>query len=62
MFEIPDPAGERWVVLRKFATAALFLASDEASFVNGVELSTAASRQSESAGNQESASQHCSVT
>ena len=37
MFEIPDPAG-RWVVLRKFATVALFLASDEASFVNGVEL------------------------
>jgi len=30
---------ERWVVLRKFATVALFLASDEAGFVNGVELS-----------------------
>jgi Enoyl-(Acyl carrier protein) reductase len=31
-----SPRGERWVVLRKFATVALFLASDEASFVNGV--------------------------
>ncbi len=38
MFEIPDPAGKDGSSL-KFATVVLFLASDEASFVNGVELS-----------------------
>jgi hypothetical protein len=40
----------------EIASAALFLASDDSSFVNGVELlSTAASRPSESIGNQKSA-------
>ena len=38
MFETLIPQGKMGV-LREFATVALFLASDEASFVNGVELS-----------------------
>jgi len=57
MFESLIPRGKMGRP-EEIATFALFLASDDSSYLNGVELPVdGASRQSESTGNQKSASQ-----